>query len=141
MTTMTDSQIPAKTQYDSFAPVYLSVDDLPLSKVEASLVLTALGDCTGLHILDLGGGNGLHARRAVSQANAASVDVVDISREMLRIGADIELSKSTETTDTPSRIRWFEADLSRSLSSQTIIALRSAIDVAWSKSQLAITMS
>ena len=119
------STTPPKTQYDTFAPVYLSVEDLPCAKVEASLILTALGDCTGLSILDLGGGNGLHARRAVASANAASVDVVDISREMLRIGADIEVAKTAES-GAPSRIRWFEADLSRSLVEQTVKPLDSA---------------
>lgn len=112
-----------KKQYDTFAPTYLSIQDLPCFKIEASLILTALGDCTGLHVLDLGGGNGLHARRAVHSASAASVDVVDISREMLRVGADIELSKTNETGGAPSRIRWLEADLSRSLSEQTVTPL------------------
>jgi hypothetical protein len=36
----------------------------------------ALGDCTGLSVLDLGGGNGVRARHAVN-LGAIAVDVVD----------------------------------------------------------------
>ncbi|KAK4211781.1 S-adenosyl-L-methionine-dependent methyltransferase [Rhypophila decipiens] len=110
----------SKKQYDTFAPIYLSVDQLPASKVETELVLTALGDCTGLHILDLGGGTGLHAREAVQFANAAQVDVVDISREMLINGSQ---SLSKEFPEQASKVRWFEADLSKSLDEQPVPCL------------------
>ncbi|KAH7142625.1 S-adenosyl-L-methionine-dependent methyltransferase [Dactylonectria estremocensis] len=101
-----------KTQYDSFAPKYASVEELPCSKLEAQLVITALGDCTGLKVLDLGGGSGLHARRVVD-AGGAVVDVVDISPEMMRAGQDIETQLGRQ-----GRIRWFEADVTRPLAEQ-----------------------
>ncbi|KAK0666522.1 S-adenosyl-L-methionine-dependent methyltransferase [Cercophora samala] len=102
-----------KTQFQTLAPSYLTVDQLPCSQLEAQLIASALGDCTSLSILDLAGGTGFHARRAVVAANAARVDVVDISPEMLRLGQantveqlGIELAK---------RLRWFEGDLTRPL--------------------------
>ncbi len=102
-----------KKQYDAVATQYDSVDGLPAARIEAELIRTALGDCTGLHVLDLGGGSGLHARRAVGEANAATVDVVDISKEMLRVGQETEVQLGRE-----GRIRWFEADLSKPLGEQ-----------------------
>jgi len=107
-----------KKQYDSFAGKYDSVEDLPCSKVEGQLVRTALGDCTGLTVLDLGGGSGLHARRALD-AGAASVDVVDISIEMLRIGEGIEAQLGRS-----GRTRWLVADLSKPLAEQIASDLR-----------------
>lgn len=98
-----------RKQYDKVATNYTSVEDLPCAKVEAELIRTALGDCAGLAVLDLGGGSGLHARRAVD-AGAAAVDVVDISREMLRVGRDIEARLGRR-----GRIRWLEGDASRPL--------------------------
>lgn len=100
-----------KTQYNTFAPKYASVEDLPCSKLEAQLVRIALGDCTGLTVLDLGGGSGLHARRAVDAG--ALVDVFDVSPEMMRVGEAIEAQ-----LDRRDRIRWFEADATRPLAEQ-----------------------
>lgn len=102
-----------KKQYNSVAQQYDSVEDLPCSKIEAELIRAALGDCTGLTVLDLGGGTGLHARRAIDDAKAAAVDVVDISSEMLRIGEGIEAKLGRQD-----RIRWLEADASRPLGEQ-----------------------
>lgn len=65
---------------------------------------SALGDCTGAHVLDLGGGTGLRARQAL-EAGAASVDVVDLSPEIMRVGEE-------ETAETLP-IRWFTADVSK----------------------------
>ncbi|KAH8896151.1 S-adenosyl-L-methionine-dependent methyltransferase [Thozetella sp. PMI_491] len=101
-----------RTQYEGFAPKYTTIVDLPCSKIEAQLIGIALGDCTGLTVLDLGGGSGLHARRAVD-AGAAVVDVFDISPEMMRIGEDIETQLGRQ-----GRIRWFKADATRSLAEQ-----------------------
>ncbi|KAK0751272.1 S-adenosyl-L-methionine-dependent methyltransferase [Schizothecium vesticola] len=108
-----------KKQYNSVAQQYDSVEDLPCSKIEAELIRTALGDCTGLAVLDLGGGTGLHARRAIDDANAAAVDVVDISCEMLRIGEAIEAKLGRRD-----RIRWLEADAARPLGEQIGESLR-----------------
>ena len=113
-----------KSQYDSFATSYLHVEDLPCSLIEAQLIQTALAlsPCEGLTVLDLGGGSGLHARRAVA-AGAARVDVVDISREMMRAGEEIEasLGRGTERSNKPEnedenvKIRWIHADISKSI--------------------------
>ncbi|KAK4169975.1 Ubiquinone/menaquinone biosynthesis C-methyltransferase UbiE [Cladorrhinum sp. PSN259] len=104
----TETSLPLQKQYDTFAPSYSTIESLPTSQIEGQLIRLALGDCTGLSILDLGGGNGLHARRAVEQANAASVDIVDISKEMLRIGQSIPFAQAN-------RLRWFEGDVSKPL--------------------------
>ncbi|KAK4465823.1 Ubiquinone/menaquinone biosynthesis C-methyltransferase UbiE [Cladorrhinum samala] len=103
------NEFPPPKQYDTFAQSYESIECLPISRIESALIDSALGDCTGLSILDLGGGSGMHARRAVAQANAASVDVVDISKEMLRVG-------QSTTSPNSDRIRWLEADVSKPLS-------------------------
>ncbi|KAK3346479.1 S-adenosyl-L-methionine-dependent methyltransferase [Lasiosphaeria hispida] len=108
--TTTDSE---RKQYDGVASHYASVSDLPCSKIEAQLIRTALGDCTGQSVLDLGGGSGLHARRAID-AGAARVDVVDISVEMMRIGQDIEKQLGRGE----GLVRWIAADLARPLREQ-----------------------
>lgn len=102
-----------KAQYDDFASSYTSAADLPCVKLESELVRNALGDCTGLTILDLGGGSGIHARHAID-AGAASVDVFDISEEMLRMGWEIEATLGRQ-----GRIRWFRADATKPLTQQT----------------------
>ncbi len=86
--------------------------DLPTSKLEAELILTALGDCTDRTVLDLGGGSGIHARKAVSSGSSV-VDVVDISPEMMRIGQDAESNLGRED-----RIRWFQADATQPIAEQ-----------------------
>lgn len=102
-----------KAQYDEFASKYDSVVDLPCCILEGELVRIALGDCAGLTVLDLGGGSGIHARRAID-AGAAIVDVFDISAEMLRMGQDFETRAGRQD-----RIRWFKADATKPLSEQT----------------------
>ncbi|KAM5371505.1 hypothetical protein ACJA88_009492 [Fusarium oxysporum] len=113
-----------KTQYDSFAPKYASVEELPCSKLEGQLVRNALGDCTGLEVLDLGGGSGLHARRAID-AGASVVDVVDISPEMMKAGEEIEQSLGRKD-----RIRWFEADVTKPVAEQVKLEERYDIVMA-----------
>lgn len=102
-----------ETQYDEFAGSYDSAVDLPCCILEGELVSMALGECTGLTILDLGGGSGIHARRAIA-AGAALVDVFDISSGMLRAGQDVELKAGRKD-----RIRWFQADATKPLADQT----------------------
>ncbi|KAH8885926.1 S-adenosyl-L-methionine-dependent methyltransferase [Thozetella sp. PMI_491] len=101
-----------KKQYDTFARKYSSIEDLPCSRVEGQLIRIALGDCTGLTVLDLGGGSGIHARKAI-EAGAAVVDVFDISTQMLGIGEELESQLGRH-----GRIRWFEADATRPLAEQ-----------------------
>jgi len=103
-----------KKQYDDVATEYKSYDDLPMARLEAELIRTALGDCTGLAVLDLGGGSGTHARQAV-KAGARLVDVADISEAMMQIGKDI-----ASLTDEPNHIRWHVADASRPLVDQDV---------------------
>lgn len=103
-----------KEQYDEMTKEYNAYEDLPVARLEAELFQTALGDCTGLTVLDIGGGSGVYAREAVRQG-AKQVDVVDISDSMLQIGRDIEVKNSAE-----SRIRWFVGDATRSLVEQGV---------------------
>ncbi|KAK3690518.1 hypothetical protein B0T22DRAFT_516066 [Podospora appendiculata] len=77
----------AKTQYNLIAPAYATISDLPISQIESQPVAAALGDCTGLTILDLGDGSG-----------------------MLRIGEEIETKLAREGC-----IRWFAADVAKPL--------------------------
>lgn len=92
----------------------------PIGRLETELYLTALGDPSGLSVLDLGGGTGLRARQAVERG-ASSVDVVDISAEMLHVGKE-EATK----LGAGDRIGWFEADVSQSLSH---LDLRESYDI------------
>lgn len=103
---MATSQSP---QYESIAKGYASYDALPLAKLEQELVGKALGDCSGLTVLDLGGGNGQYARKAI-ELGAELADVLDISPSMLEIGIDIEAKSGRE-----GKIRWFEADATKAL--------------------------
>jgi SAM-dependent methyltransferase len=105
-----------KAQYDNVATEYVSYDDLPIAKLEAETIRKALGDCTGLKILDLGGGSGTHARQALT-AGAESVDVVDVSEGMMQIGKDIETKAGRN------QIRWYAADASQPLSEQGITSI------------------
>ncbi|KAK7699817.1 hypothetical protein SLS64_011429 [Diaporthe eres] len=82
--------------------------DTPFATLEHQLHAAALGDCTGITVLDLGGGQGLRARQVVDQG-AAAVDVVDLSPEMMQAGQKIEssLGRGEEV------IHWIEGDASK----------------------------
>jgi SAM-dependent methyltransferase len=97
----------AKQDYNHAAPFYSGYSTLPSGQLEAELIAIALGDCTNLTILDLGGGTGRHARTAFAQG-AAAVDVVDISLGMLQAG-----QQDDHTWD--GKIGFFEADVSKPL--------------------------
>ncbi|KAK4546287.1 hypothetical protein LTR36_001964 [Oleoguttula mirabilis] len=77
------------------------------AQIEDQLMTTALGDCTGLKILDMGGGSGLHARKAVD-AGAEVVDVVDISPSALHVGQELE-----GQLDREDKIRWHIGDATK----------------------------
>lgn len=98
-----------KAQYNIVAQGYFDAEELPIFIVGTQLIKSALGDCSGLDVLDLGGGTGVHARLAVD-AGAASVDVVDLSPGMLRVG-----QKEEEKLNRVSRVRWLEGDASKPL--------------------------
>jgi ubiquinone/menaquinone biosynthesis C-methylase UbiE len=97
-----------RKEYNTNATAYDNLPTVPYGKLEAQLFACALGDATGQTVLDLGGGTGLKARQALD-AGAISVDVVDISAEMLSVGKDIENRLGRK------QIRWYEADASESL--------------------------
>ncbi|RYP81030.1 hypothetical protein DL770_006020 [Monosporascus sp. CRB-9-2] len=105
----------AKKDYDALAGTYNNYGLLPSGQLESQLIKLALGNCKGLSILDLGGGTGLHAREAID-LGASSVDVVDVSREMLGIGEEIERQRVRESKVNNNMIRYFEADVSKPLS-------------------------
>jgi SAM-dependent methyltransferase len=96
--------------YNLSASSYGGYASLPSGQLESQLVKKALSDCTGLTVLDLGGGSGIHAREAV-ELGASRVDVVDISAGMLQVGRDIE-----ESLARAAMISYFEADVSKPLS-------------------------
>jgi ubiquinone/menaquinone biosynthesis C-methylase UbiE len=104
------AQLPA-SQYDSIADGYDSTDH-PAAKLQHEMVSKAIGDCTRLSVLDLGGGTGIYARRAISQG-AELVDVVDNSAEMLEKGRIIEATRTN--SGIKGKIRWFEGDVSETL--------------------------
>lgn len=56
--------------------------DVPFATLEHQLHAAALGDCTGITVLDLGGGQGLRARQVIDHG-AAVVDVVDCKMSLL----------------------------------------------------------
>jgi SAM-dependent methyltransferase len=99
-----------KQDYDNSASTYNDYSSLPSGQLESQLIKLALGDCTGLTVLDLGGGTGLHAREAID-LGAVAVDVVDISSGMIKVGLESEKSLVRKNV-----IRFFEADVSKPLS-------------------------
>ncbi|KAK8042436.1 hypothetical protein PG994_012919 [Apiospora phragmitis] len=99
-------------EYDEQSKSYDDyTSSVPLGDLEKQMFRSALGDCSGLTVLDLGGGSGLKARDALD-AGAASVDVVDISAAMMQSGQAVEASLGRRD-----RIRWYEADVSKPLDS------------------------
>ncbi|RYP65979.1 hypothetical protein DL771_008026 [Monosporascus sp. 5C6A] len=109
-----------KEGYDTYAAIYERFASSPTGILEAQLLGSALGDCTGLAVLDLGGGTGLRARQAV-ELGASHVDVVDVSPEMLRIG------RQQTSPEHDGRIAWHEADVSKPLDDQ--LQLRETYDL------------
>ncbi|KAH8205127.1 hypothetical protein TruAng_000692 [Truncatella angustata] len=109
-------------EYDSQGGRYSDhAAQLPFAKLETELFQSALGDCAGLTVLDLGGGSGLKARIAVD-GGAAAVDVVDISIEMMRAGQEVEKSIGREGAV----IAWHIGDVARAL---THLPLRPSYDL------------
>ncbi|KAK1833054.1 S-adenosyl-L-methionine-dependent methyltransferase, partial [Podospora conica] len=99
-------------EYNQFAEQYSQASEhLPSGRLEKAGVRAALGDCTGLCILDLGGGTGLHVGTAID-AGASRVDVVDISEGMLRVGKAKHASLD--------RVFWHIADVTQPLETQSL---------------------
>ena len=111
-TTPSSTNAMSKTQEESYNAghvEYDALDLLPMGFFHTQLGAYALGDCTGMTILDLGGGSGLHARTAIDQG-ATRVDVVDLSPGMMANGISNEARLGRED-----RIRWYEGDISKPL--------------------------
>ncbi|KOS23056.1 Malonyl-O-methyltransferase [Escovopsis weberi] len=115
-----------RREYDSQAEGYNDISHLPRNVLKAQLLEAALGDCTGLHVLDLGGGPGLEARQAIS-AGAATVDIVDLSDEMLRVALETE-----EKLGRSGRVRGFQADATQPLAPLRARGLRDQYDLVMS---------
>ncbi|KAI1395337.1 S-adenosyl-L-methionine-dependent methyltransferase [Hypoxylon fuscum] len=99
-------------EYDEHARAYdEDYPKTPNSILETQLLTSALGDCTGYTVLDLGGGTGVRAREAID-FGAAAVDVVDISPEMLSNGRSSIADLGSRYGD---RIGWHEADVAKPL--------------------------
>lgn len=94
--------------YDANADAYDQFITTPLGTLEKQLFELSIGDCDGLKVLDLGGGTGLRACDALN-AGASTVDVVDISPEMMRLGREYERSIKRDC------ISWHQGDASKSL--------------------------
>ncbi|RYO95565.1 hypothetical protein DL764_007662 [Monosporascus ibericus] len=109
-----------KEGYDTHAATYEKIATTPSGILEEQLLASAMGDCTGLAVLDLGGGTGLRARQAV-KLGASHVDVVDVSPEMLRIG------QQQTSSEYDGRIAWHEADVSKPLDDK--LQLRKTYDL------------
>jgi len=102
----------AKQDYDKAAPAYSNYASTPSGQLEGELIELALRDsCVpgSTTVLDLGGGNGVHARKAL-EPGAVLVDVVDISPGMLEAGRGIG-DGNDSNTNTKSGLRFFEADV------------------------------
>ncbi|CAN8100477.1 unnamed protein product [Discula destructiva] len=98
----------SQEQYDRQLAGYRQYENVPWGVLEDQLHGSALGDCTGMTVLDLGGGSGLRARQSLDHG-AIAVDVVDVSPEMMQLGKNIEESLGRG----PDTLQWFEADVSR----------------------------
>ncbi|KAI1652272.1 S-adenosyl-L-methionine-dependent methyltransferase [Daldinia loculata] len=85
---------------------------LPHGIMETQLLASALGDCTGYTVLDLGGGTGVRAREVID-LGATSVDVVDLSPDMLSAGRRTAEGAGAKYAD---NIGWHEGDVSKPLS-------------------------
>ena len=94
--------------------MYDAIEEMPQSASYQEIAASALGDCTGKTVLDLGDGTGLHARKA-ADLGATLVDNVDISYAMLEIGKAVGLRLGRENN-----IRWHEGDLTKPLDDPTL---------------------
>jgi len=112
---------PDEPQYNSIGQKYDAITDLPCNKLEQELIRSALGDCTGLKILDLAGGTGLKALQAI-YAGAAAVHVVDISSAMVEAAA----ARQETLGNDKGRIQAYVADCSKPLADQGLSVLEQA---------------
>ncbi|KAK8057202.1 S-adenosyl-L-methionine-dependent methyltransferase [Apiospora saccharicola] len=88
-----DDSNSVQTNYDEQAKSYSQFVSTPLGTLEKELFELCIKGCDGKKVLDLGGGT-------------SSVDVIDISPEMMRHGQEYEKSIGRD------RINWYQADWS-----------------------------
>ncbi|CAO2658292.1 Nn.00g060150.m01.CDS01 [Neocucurbitaria sp. VM-36] len=110
---MTDT-LRMKKQYDDMAAEYNAYEDLPVARLEAELIRTALGDCTGKAVLDIGGDSGTYARQAI-KAGARQIDVVDISDSKMQIGPSLWQIKRLKSLLGTKELRGMWENIARSL--------------------------
>ncbi|KAK7960493.1 hypothetical protein PG988_011707 [Apiospora saccharicola] len=91
-----DDSNSVQTNYDEQAKSYSQFVSTPLGTLEKELFELCIKGCDGKKVLDLGGGT-------------SSVDVIDISPEMMRHGQEYEKSIGRD------RINWYQADVSKPL--------------------------
>lgn len=103
-----DTENAIQKNYAKNAAAYGLFNTIPLGILQQQLFDLSIKDCDGLKVLDLGGGTGERARDALN-AGARVVDVVDISREMMRLGQEYEKSIGRDC------ITWYHGDGSKSL--------------------------
>lgn len=82
MATATDRTAYSKEQHAHQTDGYGRYVDVPFATLEHQLHAAALGDCSGITVLDLGGGQGLRARQVIDHG-ASAVDVVDCEMSFL----------------------------------------------------------
>ncbi|KAI9148248.1 Malonyl-[acyl-carrier protein] O-methyltransferase [Paramyrothecium foliicola] len=99
-----------KQDYARTASAYeADLPDSPLGLLESQLLELAIGDASGLLVLDIGGGTGIYARQAIA-AGATRVDLVDVSPDMISVGRNAEIALGRED-----KLRFYEADASKPL--------------------------
>ena len=108
---MTTQSIP-KTQYDTFAANYTSMEEVPGEIVAANQLRNTVVDYPhGLKVLDLACGSGTYARMLLDYGIAEHVVGVDISSEMVRIGQELEAKQQPGSE----RIKYYVADCAADL--------------------------
>lgn len=108
---MTTQSVP-KTQYDTFAANYASMEELPGEIVAMNQLRNTVADYPhGLKVLDLACGTGTHARMLLDYGIAEHVVGVDISSEMVRIGQGLEAKQHPGSE----RIKYYVADCAADL--------------------------
>ena len=112
-------------EYDAISAAYEQVSRVPFCQLERQLVAHGLSDCKGKSVLDLGGGVGIHARKALD-LGAKNVDIVDISPGMLRDGKVLSSGSGHEDA-----IRWFVGDISGDLGELPLSKTYDVVLVGW----------
>ena len=96
----------SKTQYDTFASRYASMEELPGEIVATCLLRNTVAKMPhGLKVLDLGCGTGTYARMLINMGVAEHIVAVDVSSGMVQVGEATEAKRPG-----PKRIQFHVAD-------------------------------